>query len=124
MADLGSIQRVNENAGTQPVDTRALESGISEGLGLVAELHTQKVLRKAGDEVKQDLAQAGQDALQTPDAPTTDESLTDDENRIRRKIRAGRWRNQRRSIWFRRSSRNNGFFFRRTTVSRSLGMPS
>ncbi|KKK91233.1 hypothetical protein LCGC14_2715010, partial [marine sediment metagenome] len=86
MAELGSIQRVNENAGTIPVDTRALESGIAEGLGLVEELHTRKVLERAGDEVKQGLTQAGEDAQRTPDVPSTDSALTDDENRIRRKI--------------------------------------
>jgi len=86
MAELGSIQRVNENAGVQPVDTRALESGISEGLDLVAEVHTRKVLEKAGDEVKQDLKQAGEDAQSVRVEESADDSLTPSEDKLRRKI--------------------------------------
>jgi hypothetical protein len=39
MADLGTIQQINENAGTRPTDTRALEGAVRQGLDTVAALH-------------------------------------------------------------------------------------
>lgn len=86
MADLGTINTINPNAGTQPVDNRALESGIQQALGAVAAIHTRNVIKDVTDDVQEGLSQSAADLNEPEGVEVRDADLTDEENDIRTKV--------------------------------------
>lgn len=89
MAELGDIRAVNPNEGRVPVDTRGLERGITQALGLIEKTHTEGELRKAGAQIEQDIQDAVDDVSAVhvgKPIPKKDEFLSPEIESLQRRI--------------------------------------
>jgi hypothetical protein len=86
MAELGSINTTNPNAGTRPTDTRALEAGISQALGVVEKVHTQNVINEAVEDVEGDIQAVVDEAQGVEVQEPIDAALDPEVDELRREI--------------------------------------